>query len=356
MIPYHIQKDLDYLRSIHQFRELKTYSQGIDFFSNDYLGLAQNLFKESHEILKYGASGSRLISGNHTLYTTLETYLETWFQNSALLYGSGYMANTGVLSCIPSRHDTILYDALCHSSLKDGIRLSLAQKYPFPHNDYDKLENLIKKSKGDVFVIIESVYSMDGDSPDPNVLKELVKKYGIYLIIDEAHSFGICSKEGKGWIAQNHLESYTFLSIFPLGKAAGVYGAFVISHKPVIQYLINHSRTLIYSTALPPLLVYSILDNLDKLRKAEQQRNYLLNLIKYFNNQWIYPVIIPGNDSCIHFAQTLQSEGFLVKPILSPTVPKGKERIRIVLHSFNTEEQVLKLKRFIDENLKTQIP
>ncbi|GIV43241.1 MAG: hypothetical protein KatS3mg035_0364 [Bacteroidia bacterium] len=197
MIPKHIQNHLEHLKAIGQFRELKNYGKGIDFFSNDYLGLGKNFVEVIHQDLNWGSTGSRLISGNHHYYEQLEDFLSQWFKKTALIFGSGYMANLGVLSSIPTRHDTILYDSLCHASLKDGIRLSLAKSYPFPHNNYEKLENLIKNSSGDVYVVVESVYSMDGDSPHPEILKSLVNKYGIYLIIDEAHSFGICGGRRK---------------------------------------------------------------------------------------------------------------------------------------------------------------
>lgn len=343
MIPKHIENNLNYLKNIGQFRELKFYKNGVDFFSNDYLGLAKNFVSTFDKNLNLGSTGSRLISGNHHYYEELEDFLFQWLGKPALMFGSGYMANLGVLSCIPTRHDTIIYDSLCHASLKDGIRLSLAKSYPFPHNHYEKLENLIKNSKGDVYVVVESIYSMDGDSPNPEILKFLVKKYGIYLIVDEAHSFGICGEKGKGWIHQNQLEDYVFLGIYPLGKALGAYGAFVISEYPVIDYLINHSRTFIYSTALPPVLVYAIHENIKKLQLADKQRNHLHELSKKFNNQWIYPLIISGNEDCKNFANLLQNNGFLVKAILSPTVPKGKERIRIVLHSTNTFDEVNQL-------------
>lgn len=340
MIPKHIQDSIEHLKSIGQFRELRNYEKGIDFFSNDYLGLGKSFIDCTHEDAHWGSTGSRLISGNHYYYDCLENFLSQWLKKTALIFGSGYMANLGVLSSIPTRHDTILYDSLCHASLKDGIRLSLAKSYPFAHNDYEKLENLIKKSSGDIYVVVESVYSMDGDSPNPEILKSLVSKYGVYLIVDEAHSFGICGEEGKGWIQQNHLEEYTFLGIFPMGKAVGAYGAFVLAESVVIQYLINHARTFIYSTALPPALLYGIYQNLLKLRTAEKQRKHIKELSKYFDYQWIYPLIVPGNEECKNYASVLQSHGILVKAILSPTVPVRKERIRIVLHATNTVEEV----------------
>ncbi len=349
MIPNHILNSLENLKSIGQFRELKSYGNGIDFFSNDYLGLGKNFINIVKFDLTFGSTGSRLISGNHSYYEQLEVFLCEWFEKSVLIYGSGYTANLGVLSCIPTRHDTILYDSLCHTSLKDGIRLSLAKNFPFPHNNYEKLENLIKSSKGDIYVVVESVYSMDGDSPNSEILKYLVKKYGIYLIVDEAHSFGILGEKGKGWIQQNQLEDYTFLSIYPLGKAAGAYGAFVVADETVIQYLVNHSRTFIYSTALPPIMVYGIFQNLLQLQSANAQRSFLLELSKTFNYQWIYPLIISGNENCKNFANILQNHGILSKAILSPTVPKGKERIRLVLHSTNTIEEVNLLSDLINQ-------
>lgn len=348
MIPKHIQKDLEYLKEANQLRELKMYGEGIDFFSNDYLGLAKS-WVDNQQGLKIGSTGSRLISGNHEYFELLENFLSNWFGKSVLLYGSGYLANIGVLSSIPTRHDTILYDSLCHTSLKDGIRLSLAKSYPFPHNNYEKLEKLIQNSQGEVYVVVESVYSMDGDSPDAHILKYLVDRYGIYLIVDEAHSFGICGEDGKGWINQNDLNNHVFLGIYPLGKAAGAYGAFVMGDKMVIDYLINHSRTFIYSTALPPLLVFGIYQNLLKLQRANEPRKYLMDLCQNLGGQWIYPIIIPGNDNCKKFANFLLNNGILCKAILSPTVPKGTERIRIVLHATNTNEEVEWLKKLVNQ-------
>jgi 8-amino-7-oxononanoate synthase len=353
MIPHHIHQDLKELQSVGQYRELKIYEKGTDFFSNDYLGLA-SLTKNNLQNDWVGATGSRLISGNHQAHQNLENFIEKWFSNSALLFGSGYMANLGVLSALPTRHDTILYDSLCHASIKDGIRLSLAKSYSFPHNNYEKLEKLIQNSKGDVYVVVESVYSMDGDSPDAKILKEFVTKYGIYLIVDEAHSFGICGEDGRGWSYENDLLNDNLVTIFPLGKAAGAYGAFVIANKTIIHYLINSARTFIYSTALPPILVSIIYDNLILLKNANEQRKQIKELASFFKNSWIYPFILPGNELCKNFAKKLIQKGFLVKAILSPTVPKGKERIRIVLHSFNTVSEVNQLKATL-ENLSRNI-
>jgi len=347
VIPDFIKKAVENFKEIGQYRELKIYDKGIDFFSNDYLGLAKKLVFNVSDV-NLGATGSRLISGNSVIHEELEEFLSNWYQKSSLLFGSGYLANVGVLSSIASRHDTILYDSLCHASIKDGIRLSLAKSFPFPHNNYEKLEKLIQNSKGNVFVVVESVYSMDGDSPNPMVLRDLVKKYGIYLIVDEAHSFGICGNEGRGWVYENQLMEDTFLGIFPLGKAAGAYGAFVIAEPLVIDYLINSARTFIYSTALPQFLVKGIYENIQFIAKANAEREHLKILAEHFQGQWIYPFIIPGNDNCKNMANLLQKKGFLVKAILSPTVPKGKERIRMVLHSYNSLEEVLDLKNCCD--------
>lgn len=348
-MPASIQERLDRWKAEDRFRTLPSSTQqGIDFYSNDYLGFAlphANLSIEN--LLPSGATGSRLLSGNHPLYASIEQLLFEQYQQHALLCNSGYMANLALWSCLPTRHDTILYDQYAHASIKDGIRLSLAKAYPFKHNDFNHLEELIQKSKGDVFIAIESVYSMDGDSPDASALKQIIQRYGCYCIVDEAHAFGILGSRGKGWTYQHQLEKEVLAILLPFGKAAGSMGAAIIAEKMLLNLLINNARPFIYTTALPPLLLHALYHNLLLIFEAEKPRAQLLNLSQSFHNQWIIPHIIPGNSACKKVAKVLNELGFLVRPILSPTVPEGTERLRIVLHAFNTTEQITELKKHL---------
>lgn len=367
-IPEHIHKKIADRKADNAFRTLKNNLFTIDFFSNDYIGfaLSKAIHAEVEKILaeqkwQHGATGSRLLSGNHSLYEVAENEI-TKFHNSesALLFNSGYDANVGFFSCIPQRNDIMLYDSYIHASIRDGISLGLTKSYKFKHNDLSDLEKLLKKfssSKQTTFVATESVFSMDGDSPDLLKMAELCEQYGAFLIVDEAHALGVFGQFGCGLVQHLGLENRVFARIVTYGKALGCHGAAILSSGVVKDYLINFARSLIYTTAMPPQSVAHIVAGYRQLKKTTHIKKLQENISLFKNtlekhkknysfihsDSSIQAMIVSGNDFVKSVAEQLQNKGFGVMPILSPTIPKGEERLRICLHSFNTEEEILNL-------------
>jgi 8-amino-7-oxononanoate synthase len=350
-----IQQKLDSRKAENAFRELKINANLIDFCSNDYLGLSSE--KEIHHIdiqMQYGATGSRLISGNHQLTIDTEEYLAEYYKaDSALIFNSGYNANLGLFSCIPQRGDTIIYDELIHASIRDGMRLSNVNNYSFEHNNCTSLENKLKNAKGNTYVAIESIYSMDGDEAPLKEIAVICKKYNAALIVDEAHSVGVFGEKGEGLVVQYALEKSVFARVVTFGKAMGCHGAAVLGNQQLRDYLINYSRSFIYTTALPLPSIQVIKNAHSFLSKNIDRKERLKNLIEHFklsvsslkleminSDSAIHCIIINGNDKVKELSTSIQNKGFDVRPILYPTVPKGKERIRICLHTFNTKEQI----------------
>ncbi|MEM9685467.1 MAG: 8-amino-7-oxononanoate synthase [Bacteroidota bacterium] len=333
-----------------------------DFSSNDYLGFAtsETIFRETHQLLtennirQNGATGSRLLSGNHKLYETAETMLCTFHKSeAALIFNSGYSANSSFFSCIPQRGALILYDEYIHASIRDGITMSNAKAYKFKHNDLEHLNAVLNRTghNGVTYIVTESVFSMDGDSPDLHQLVAVARKYNAFLIVDEAHAVGVFGKNGSGLIQHLNLENEIFARIITFGKAAGCHGAAVLGSNILKTYLVNFARSLIYTTALSPHAVATILTAYQHLKTEKTAVKKLKDNINFFNlkikaakldqmfiksHSAIHSCVIPGNEKVKHIAHQLHTNGFDVKPILSPTVPKGEERLRFCLHSYNT--------------------
>lgn len=354
--PLSLQHKIQQRKEDGSFRSLLLQDGAIDFWSNDYLGIARLNF-DSENADRYGSTGSRLISGNHTEFISTEKELASFFKGEeALIFNSGYDANLGIWSSIPQKEDTILFDELSHASIRDGIRLSLAKSYKFHHNDLNSLEQKLKLSSGNIFIAIESIYSMDGDEAPLQEICQLAKKYGAFLIVDEAHSAGIRGEAGAGMVSSLNLDEEVFIKLITFGKAFGSHGAAVISDELTKNYLINFARSFIYTTALsiPEVLrIKKVLKNLPEMR---QEREKLQHNIQYFknsietknidcinSNSAIQSIVISGNEHVKELAAKIQKEGMAVKAILSPTVPKGKERIRLCLHSYNTIQEIDKL-------------
>ncbi|PKP45304.1 MAG: 8-amino-7-oxononanoate synthase [Bacteroidetes bacterium HGW-Bacteroidetes-12] len=368
----YINKKLSKRKQENAFRELK--QQGVetpclvDFCSNDYLGFAKE--KTIHHYQQgdmspcyndntppcYGATGSRLISGNYAFTEEVERYLANFYDaEAALIFNSGYVANVGLFQCLPQRNDTVIYDEYIHASIRDGIRLSNAKSFAFKHNNLAALEQKLKHATGLIYVAVESIYSMDGDVAPLIEIAGLCTKYQVALLVDEAHAVGIFG-DGKGLVAELHLENEVFARIATFGKAFGGHGAAILGSEHLKNYLINFSRAFIYTTALPLSSIATIKNAHEFLLQNKHKIVELKALISYFVNSTfnfqlstfnsfsaIQCIIIKGNDAVKNIASKMQEKGFDVKPILSPTVPKGQERLRICLHSFNTKEQVDKL-------------
>ncbi|MBC7388379.1 MAG: 8-amino-7-oxononanoate synthase [Opitutaceae bacterium] len=346
-------------------RELKITNVLTDFSSNDYLGLARNtelhnsvkvVYDEATLKNKLGSTGSRLITGNNKYFEQIESYLAQVHQSeAALLFNSGYVANLGVFSTLPQRGDTILFDELSHACIKDGIRLSQADRFPFLHNNLESLEKKIKKAKGQVYIAVESVYSMDGDFAPLKELAALSNKYNAILIVDEAHSTGIFGKNGSGLVCELSLEDQIPIRIHTFGKAMGCHGAVVVGSQVLKDYLVNFARPFIFTTAMSLHSVLSIHEAYKFISQNHHLQCDIKNRVHKFNNlnssslskaishSPIQIIIIPGNEEVRKSAILLQNNGFDIRPILSPTVKKGSERLRICLHTFNSDEEIDKL-------------
>jgi 8-amino-7-oxononanoate synthase len=370
-LPKILSDKLEKREQNNAFRKLPVYKDLVDFSSNDYLGFAKSetIFNQTHEYLLEnnikinGATGSRLISGNHNLYQITEEVLAHFHKSeTALIFNSGYDANVGFFSSVPQRNDVILYDELCHASIRDGILMSNAKSYKFQHNDFENLEKLIttqletRNSKPETFYIVtESVFSMDGDSPNLEELVTLCQKYNCYLVIDEAHALGVFGNHGEGLLQSQGLQDKVFARIMTFGKGLGCHGAAILGSQELKNYLVNFARSFIYTTGLSPHSAATILIAYQNLISEKEAIEKLKNNIQFFNQEklqmslkpmFVYSksaiqcAIIPGNEKVKAIATQLQENGFDVKAILSPTVPEGQERLRFCLHSYNSEKEI----------------
>jgi 8-amino-7-oxononanoate synthase len=351
---------LDERRNAESLRQLRLPKGQVDFCSNDYLGVVKNKLIEmatslGQKSFSHGSTGSRLLAGNYALIEETERMLAVFHQaEAALIFNSGYDANLGLLSSVPRRGDTIIYDYLVHASIRDGMRLSFAQSLSFAHNDCEDLEKKLQHAAGNIFVVTESVFSMDGDQAPLAEIVELCRKYQAHLIVDEAHATGVIGKRGEALAQSLGLQQDCFARIYTFGKALGCHGAAVLGSQELHDYLINFSRPFIYSTSLPETAIAAIGTSYQIFPNMVHEREYLGSLIDKFQkariaynrlsgNTPIQVVIIPGNEKVKQVADKLQANGLDVRPILYPTVPKGSERLRIVLHSFNTSTELDKL-------------
>lgn len=347
---------------VGKLRKLTVLDTAIDFCSNDYLGLARDsilaaairLARESNKTAPTGSTGSRLISGNSAAVESLENEIATFHgSESALLFSTGYAANTGLFECIVGAGDTIVTDRLIHASIIDGVRLSKARRLRFRHNDLTDLEAKLQQATGSIVIGVESVYSMDGDQAPLQEIVELADRFDAAVIVDEAHSVGINGPAGSGAVADLGLEDRVFARICTFGKALGSHGAAVVGSSALRDYLINYARSFIYSTALSPHSIDVIRTIYRRLPELDRRRESLRTQIDYFRRhaaatqmQWIdsatpiQSVIVPGNKEIRALADLVKSAGLGVVPIVSPTVPAGTERLRISVHAFNTHDDI----------------
>lgn len=355
-IDQYFRSQLQNRRDSNSLRQLPALGDEVDFCSNDYLGFALERF-QSHDSAFYGATGSRLISGNHEAFAALEGRLAAFFGSAtALVYNSGYQANLGLLSCIATRHDTIIYDQLVHASIRDALHLSNARNFAFRHNDPDHLRKKLERAKGRVFVVVESVYSMDGDEAPLRDIATVCADADAALIVDEAHAVGVLGPQGRGLTVELGLEDQIWARVITFGKAVGTHGAAILGSSLLRDFLINFSRPFIYTTGLPPHTVHRIGQVIEALSITDRIRALHSN-IKYFKSglnpegdrrlipsrSAIHALIVPGNDAVKSVAAQLRSAGLRVLPILYPTVPKGEERLRVCLHSFNRPADIAQL-------------
>ena len=381
MLPKKLQDKIDARARDSSLRSLGFRQDLIDFSSNDYLGFSRSkeIYNKASSILKQhnyqanGATGSRLLTANHPLYLDTEKQIATFHKTpSALIFNSGYDANIGFFSSVPQRGDVILYDALCHASIRDGIAMSHTKAYKFAHNNLQALEALLEaqnsssKTGPEIYVVTEAVFSMDGDRPALKEVANLCKKYSAYLIVDQAHATGVIGPKGKGLVQELALEDLVFARIVTFGKALGCHGAAVLGSCELKSYLINFARSFIYTTALPPHTLATIgaayrelEHNSDAIKKLQDNISTLqmsildAQLTPHFipSQSAIHCCVIKGNKATKDVAALLQQNKFDVKAILSPTVPKGQERLRICLHSYNKKEDIKALVALLKECL-----
>ena len=360
-----LQQALQKRIELDALRSLRTSNQLIDFCSNDYLGFSRNntlqqAIENEWEALPVhynGATGSRLISGNTAYAENLEKTIAAFHEAEAgLIYNSGYDANVGLFSALGQNDTTatFIYDELIHASVHDGIKLSRSTAYLFKHNDLYHLEERLKIAKGNIYVAVESIYSMDGDHAPLTEMVALCEKYNASLIVDEAHATGITANNGKGLVQLYGLEKRVFIRIHTFGKAMGCHGAIVVGSELLRTFLINFSRSFIYTTALPMNSLIAINQAYKLLQRDTSCIRLLADNIRLFkkgvstiqkiklieSESAIQSVIIKGNEAVKKYAQELAKKGLDIRPILSPTVPKGKERLRICIHAFNTETEI----------------
>lgn len=385
-LPLNLYMKLKNRENNNSLRKLNSTLDLIDFSSNDYLGFSKSelIFNQTHQYLvdngytQNGATGSRLLSGNHNLYSATENFIAQFHQSeSALIFNSGYDANVGFFSAVPQRNDIILYDELSHASIRDGISMSNAKSYKFKHNDFEDLERLILRfSKNDVilneakqqpitvYIVTESVFSMDGDCPNIEELIAVSEKYGCYLVFDEAHALGVFGINGSGLVQQFGLQDKVFARIMTFGKGLGCHGAAILGSEELKNYLVNFARSFIYTTGLSPHSVATILVAYQHLETEKNNIHLLRENIIHFNQQKnllglkpifvrsksaIQSAIIPGNEKVKWIAKQLQEKEFDVKPILSPTVPEGQERLRFCLHAFNSKDEISNVLQLLSE-------
>jgi len=337
-------------------RRLNCQDYPIDFLSNDYLGLSRNkdLGREISEYAQsyssHGSTGSRLLSGDSPFAHETESFLARQFNSaSALLFSSGYLANIAVMSSIPQKGDTIIYDELSHACIKDGARLSFAQRYSFRHNDIEDMSRKMEKATGRIYLVVESIYSMDGDRAPLDEIYAIAKANDAILIVDEAHSTGTYGKNGCGLAA----DFKDIIRIMTFGKGVGAHGACVVGSLKLKEYLINFARPFIYTTALPMQSMVAIRKGMEYISRYSTIQQDLYDRIDYFKEiaskaglgdqhgaSAIQAILIPGNERVKKVVRYLNKERMDVRAILSPTVREGEERIRICIHNFNTYQEI----------------
>jgi 8-amino-7-oxononanoate synthase len=349
----------------HQRRHLAEI-RGVDFCSNDYLGLAEHpLLREAvlravENSTRVGGTASRLLSGQTEDWRKLEDEFAKFAgTEAALFFGSGYAANMGLVSSLVGTDDVVYSDVLNHASLIDGMRLSGARKLIYPHLDLTALEDELRRETGAPWrriIVTESVFSMNGDVAPLKEMAALAEKYGAAMIVDEAHATGVQGKAGRGVAAEAGILPQVLATIHTCGKALGSAGAFVCGPAVIKDHLINHARTFIFSTALPPYFAEQIGAALKLAVEMDGERDTLLKRASGFNAalrkagfktarsaSQIVPVVLGGNEDTLQAAEMLQQAGFAVRAIRPPTVPTGKSRLRLSLTTRIAEEELTRL-------------
>jgi 8-amino-7-oxononanoate synthase len=338
------------------------------FASNDYLGLANDprlITAAKNAIDRYGigAGASHMVSGHMTPHHELEVALARFMgMDSAMYFGSGYAANLGILTSLAARGDHIFADKLNHACLNDGALLSNANFHRYPHGDLGKLRSLLAVSginssnTSQRLVVTDAVFSMDGDIADLPQLLKIAEEFDALLVIDDAHGFGVLGKTGRGSLEHFGLKSDRIVYMATLGKAAGVYGAFVAGQRDVIEWILQTARTYLFSTATPPMIASALLESLKIIDEDSARRTHLHKLIQFFTSSLklknctlkfsetaIQPIIVGENNRALYFADELKKRGLWVPAIRPPTVPAGSARLRVSLNAGHSKADVMEL-------------
>ena len=360
-----LERDLVELRAKDQLRSFAQVA-GVNLCSNDYLGLAEDarlkeaVLKAVAVAARVGGTGSRLLSGHDAVWNELEEEFAAFAGTEAALYfANGYAANLGLLSSVAGKNDLVFSDELNHASLIDGIRLSGARKEIYPHRDLNFLETALRLHEREScrkLIVTESVFSMDGDIADVRAMQKLAERYGANLVVDEAHATAVHGPGGAGIVAEAGLTSEVFAAVHTCGKALASAGAFVCGSRVLREFLINHARTLIFSTAMPPYMARQIQAALRLARGMDAGRKTLLRISAELSETlrregWdvsgsasqIVPVVIGSNEDALAAAAFLQERGLAVRAIRPPTVPAGTARLRLSLTARITREQVTRI-------------
>ena len=352
-IEQRILAELEDLESRAQLRHLETV-RGIDLGSNDYLGLStdprmkQAIREALDSAARVASTGSRLLSGHDEAWTTVENDFARWVGAEAALYfTSGYAANIGLLSAILSPEDVIFSDSANHASLIDGVRLAKCKRVIFPHLDLNALEAELRWShsgSGARFIVVESIFSMDGERAPLQDLAALAARSEAELIVDEAHATGVYGPDGSGCLAEAGLAGRVFATVHTCGKALAAAGAFVCGSEALRRFLINRARTFIFNTALPPYFAAQVAAGMRLAAKADAERKVVADLSIFLRNELqgngfdtagsdshLAPIVLGANDTALAFASRLQDRGYGIRAIRPPTVPVGTARLRVSL-------------------------
>lgn len=369
------KKVLDELKEHSHFRDLKDYEGKDEKFiywkgkkllnlsSNNYLNFADNkqiteeFLANAGSEYSFGSASARLLTGTLPVYKELENLISNLYgKEKTLLYNSGYHANVGISSALNQKGDVIFSDKLNHASIIDGMQLSAGKFFRFPHNDMEALEKLLIRERENfknAFIITESVFSMDGDIEDLRKIVELKKKYNCIMIIDEAHAFGVFGEKGLGVAEALGIIDDVDLIVGTFGKAVGSMGAYVTGSETMIDFLINKSRSFIFSTALPPVNIAFtkwIIEN--KFPKVKDKRKRMLNIAqKMGSDSHIIPIVVGENKDTVDLCEVLFHNGYFTLPIRPPTVPVGTSRLRLSLTADITEDELGILMEKINEKL-----
>jgi 8-amino-7-oxononanoate synthase len=368
------EADLRELSGRGRLRSLRGRS-GIDFISNDYLGLAESaeLRQAAADAVArgvpVGAGGSRLLRGNHPEHEALETEAAAYFgAETALYFGGGYVANFAIFSTLPQTGDLVVYDELIHASVHEGVRRGRAEVVSVPHNDIDAFDSAVVRwrkagGKGRPWLSVESLYSMDGDSPNLVDLLAVADRHEAVLVIDEAHATGVLGPQGRGLAAEFEGRE-NVITLHTCGKALGTVGGFILAPKVIRDFLVNRSRPFIFATAPSPLTAAITRAALELSRSKPERRERLAALVRFAGDELrrrcqiepsgshIVPVIIGADRAAVAVAAALQHKGYDIRAIRPPTVPEGTARLRIALTLNVDEATVANLFEALSEQLR----